>query len=235
MIVVLVLLLVVALAGGAEAYLRHRVTTCLAQSVSTAVGGSVDVGLSPRPLLLTLVDGTVPYLTVDSDNAAFGAPGRPQITDLRFRSRFDGLHLPGSDGSVGYVDRSTATIDWPVSSISSTVRAQSFGGLVTQVTTEQDTLRVQFLGGVGSVAVRPVVRSDRIAIETVDARVLGVGIPANVVQQLVALLSGKLAAFPLGLEPTSVQVNDDGLEVMLAGGRADLPERNGNAGNCSRL
>lgn len=235
MIAVLAVLLIVAVAGvGAEAYVRHRVTSCLVSSVSTAMGGSVDIGLGNRPLLLALVDKQVPSLTVDADNAAFGTPDGPQLTDLRVRSRFNGVHLPGSDGRDGYLDSSAATVDWPVSSISATVRSQPVGALISQVSIDGGALQVQFLAGVGNITLRPVVRSGQIAIETVDARVLGLGIPANLVQQLVTLLSRNLSTFPLGLTPTTVQVTDSGVHVTLAGGHADLPPLT-RSGACSGL
>ncbi|MDQ2796368.1 MAG: DUF2993 domain-containing protein, partial [Actinomycetota bacterium] len=180
LIVVIAVLVVVTCVGvAAEAYVRHRVTSCLASSVSVAIGGSVDIGLSRKPVLLSLLDKKVPYLTVDSDHAALGPVDGPQLTDLRIRSRFNGVHLPGSDGRGGYLDSSAATIDWPASSIGATVRSQPFGALITQVGADAGTLRVQFLGGLGSINLRPVVEAGHITIRTVDARVLGFGVPAT--------------------------------------------------------
>lgn len=238
MIVLFAVLAVVAGLGvAAEAYVRHRVTSCLASSVSTAIGGPVEIGLSKKPLLLTLVDRRVPYLTVDSDNATLGTAGGPQLTDLQVRSRFNGLQLPGSDGRGGHLDSSAATVSWPAPAITSSVRAQPFGGLITQINADgaADALRVQFLGGLGSTSLRPTVQAGRITIETVDAKVLGFGVPAGVVQQVVNLLSGNLSTFPLGLMPTSARVTDEGVQLMLAGGHADLPAFDRGANDCAVL
>ena len=101
MVALAVLLVVVGVGAAAEIYARHRVTSCLATAAATAVGGPVDIGLSRRPLLLSLVDRKVPYLTADSDNATFGTPGGPQLTDLRVQARFNGVHLPGSMDAAG--------------------------------------------------------------------------------------------------------------------------------------
>ncbi len=236
--IVLALLIVVAGVGvAAEAYVRHHVTSCLASSASTAMGGPVDVGLSNKPVLLSLVDRGVPYLTVNSDNASFGTVGGPQLSNMRVRSRFNGVHLPGSDGRGGYLTSSAATVDWPASSIGSSVRTLPLGALISQVSSDgaAGTLRVQFLGGLGSVALRPVILADQITIKTVQARVLGFGVPANAVQQVVNLLSGSLSTFPLGLTPTAVAVTDAGVEVTLAGAHAELPALNRNADTCSGL
>jgi len=139
-IVLAVLLVVVGVGTAAELYVRHRVTSCLIDAAATAVGGPVHIGLSRKPLLLSLVDRKVPYLTADSDNAAFGTPGGPQLTDLRVQARFNGVHLPGSDGRGGYLDSSVATVSWPTQAIAASVQAQPFGGLLTQLSTDGGTL-----------------------------------------------------------------------------------------------
>lgn len=232
-IVLAVLLVVVGVGTAAELYVRHRVTSCLTDAAATAVGGPVDIGLSRKPLLLSLVDRKVPYLTADSDNAAFDTPGGPQLTDLRAQARFNGVHLPGSDGRGGYLDSSVATVSWPTQAIASSVRAQAFGGLVTQLSTDGGTLRVQFLGGLGTTTLRPIVQAGRIVIETVDVRVFGLGLPTSPLQQVVNLLSGNLSTFPLGLTPTAVRVTDVGVEITLAGGGAELPPLHRDPSACS--
>jgi len=233
MVALAVLLVVVGVGAAAELYARHRVTSCLATAAATAVGGPVEIGLSGKPLLVSVVDKRVPYLRVSSENAAFGTPGGPQLTDLRVQARFNGVHLPGSDGRGGYLDSSVATVSWPTQAIAASMRAQPFGELVTQLSTDGGTLRVQFLGGLGTTTLRPIVQAGRIVIETVDVRVFGLGLPTSPVQQVVNLLSGNLSTFPLGLTPTAVRVTDVGVEITLAGGGAELPPLHRDPSTCS--
>ncbi len=91
------------------------------------------------------------------------------------------------------------------------------------------------MGGLSSTTLRPVVQTGHIAIQAVDAKVLGLGSPTSPLQQVLNLLNGNLSTFPLGLTPTAVRVTDVGVEVTLAGGHAELPPLERGANACSGL
>lgn len=229
LVVVAVLVALVAAGIGGEFYLRHKVTSCLGDSLSEQMGGPVDVGLSPKPMLLTMLDKKIPYITVDSKDATFGQAGGPQLKNMQVQSRFDDVRLPQGSGQDGSIASSTATVTWPTTAIQQSLQTLPFGGLITGITTTgaDGSLQLQFVGGLGSITLQPQVQNGRVVIDTLGAQAFGIGLPTDAVSQVVDLMTGSMADYPMGLTPTAVKVSDAGIQIGLAGGRTTLQPASG--------
>ena len=90
-------------------------------------------------------------------------------------------------------------------------------------------LTLDVLGGLAQLQVQPVVRNGAVEIETKSARLLGIGMPTDLVQGIVELFSQSLQSYPMGLKPTDIKVTDNGIDVRLAGGYTELPANQGSS------
>ena len=62
-----------------------------------------------------------------------------------------------------------------------------------------------------------------VSVETVDASVLGFGLPTALVDGVVQILATGLQQYPLGMQATAVSVDDNGVNLTLEGGRFTMP------------
>lgn len=235
-VIAIALTTVVAVGVGTEFYARHRVSTCMAETLQGELGGPVDVGFGAKPLLLTALDNKVSQLSVDSSDASFTTGvGTAKLQGFSLTSKFHDITLPASDGTGGSVGSSEATIKWPTASILASVQTLPFGSVVTGVQTDDaaNTINIQLLGGIGSVTLTPAAVNGVITLTTTGATALGIGLPNDAVQQIINVIAGSLEEYPLGLAPQSVKVEDGGLTVQLAGGHAELPQDSSAKVNCS--
>ncbi|WP_068159041.1 LmeA family phospholipid-binding protein [Rhodococcus phenolicus] len=216
-----VVVALVAVLVGAEVYVRNRATTCLAQSLESELGTGVDVDLSWKPVLLQLIDKKVPSVTLDSDDTAFG-PAK----EMTVHAVAKDVDLNATADSTGTIGSSRAEVVWPASGILATVQEQSLGSLVTAVTPDASAGTLRFtVGGEGlaEFTVRPVVQDGVVAVETVDASVLGFGLPTALVDGVVQILATGLQQYPLGMQATEVAVDDNGVNLTLEGGSFTMP------------
>lgn len=236
LVIAIALTTVVAVGVGAEFYVRHRVTTCLSETLQGELGGPVDVGLGAKPLLLTALDNKVSTLSVDSGNASFTAEaGGAKLQGFALQSEFRDITLPASDGTGGTIGSSEATIEWPTASILASLQTLPFGAVVTGVQTDDaaNTITVQLLGGIGSITLTPTAANGAITLTSTAATALGIGLPNDAVQQIIDLIASNLDEYPLGLAPQSVKVENGGLTVQLRGGHAELPNDSAAKVDCS--
>ncbi|MFD3812766.1 DUF2993 domain-containing protein [Rhodococcus sp. NPDC058639] len=221
-IAVVLVAALVAVLVGAEVYVRNRATTCLAQSFESELGTGVDVDLSWKPVLLQLVDKQVPSVTLDSDDTAFGPAEEMQVHAV-----VRNVDLRDSAEGAGTIGSSSAEVTWPTRGILATVQAQSVGALVSDVTADPGAGTLTFVvggDGLAEFTVRPTVTDGAVAVQTVDASVLGFGLPTALVDGIVEILTSGLQQYPLGMKATAVSVTDAGVELTLEGGRYVLPE-----------
>ncbi|MET8653753.1 MULTISPECIES: LmeA family phospholipid-binding protein [Nocardia] len=216
-ITVVVTLLATLVVGG-EAYARHRLAGCISDQFEQEMGSTIDVGFGFKPLLISLVDGKISSVTVDSEGDKFG----PAV-GMVVHAKFDDLEF--ADNGGGTVGGSSADVTWSNDGIK-----QTLGDLVTGVrsSSASNMLTLDVLGGLAQLQVQPVVRNGAVEIETKSARLLGIGMPTDLVQGIVELFSQSLQSYPMGLKPTEIKVTDNGIDVELAGGRTELPANQGN-------
>ena len=238
-IAVVLVAALVAVLVGAEVYVRNRATTCLAQSFESELGTGVDVDLSWKPVLLQLADRQVPSVTLDSDDTAFGPAKEMQVHAV-----VRNVDLRDIAEGAGTVGSSSAEVNWPTSGILATVQSQSVGALISNVTANPDAGTLTFVvggDGLAELTVRPTVADGKVAVQTVDASVLGFGLPNSLVDGIVESLTAGLQQYPLGMTATSVSVTDSGIRLDLDGGRYVLPEnpegaqQQQNQGPCGAL
>ncbi|WP_405178456.1 DUF2993 domain-containing protein [Nocardia sp. NBC_01377] len=217
-ITVVVTLLATLVVGG-EAYARHRLAGCISDQFEQEMGSTIDVGFGFKPLLISLVDGKISSVTVDSEGDKFG----PAV-GMVVHAKFDDLEF--ADNGGGTVGSSSADVTWSNDGIK-----QTLGDLVTGVrsSSASNMLTLDVLGGLAQLQVQPVVRNGAVEIETKSARLLGIGMPTDLVQGIVELFSQSLQSYPMGLKPTEIKVTDNGIDVELAGGRTELPANQGNS------
>ncbi|MFD4181684.1 DUF2993 domain-containing protein [Rhodococcus sp. NPDC058514] len=232
LIVLIVIAALVAALIAAELFVRHNVKQCMADQFESELGSQVDVDLSWKPVLLQAVDKNVPYIKITSDDSSFG-PAK----DMHVTAKVNDIKLTETGGTIG---SSTADVDWSTAGILATIQAQPFGQLVSGVTADPSagTLSFQVIG-LAQLTVRPQVVGGAVDVETVEASVLGLGLPTDLVSGIVDVLGASLQTLPLGMSPTSLTITDGGLQMAMAGGAYTMPEASPEAqaagGGCSLL
>ncbi len=208
-----VVLALVGTAAGAETYVRHKNKQCIAAQMQKELGTKVDVGFGPKPLLLTAVDHEVQYVTVDSADAKFG----PAV-DMKVHARVNDIKLTDG-GRSATIASSSADATWSNEGI-----AQTLSGLVSGVESDPagGTLDVKVLGGLADLRVQPHIVNNKIEVSTQSASLLGLGLPTDLVDNIVQSMTESLQTYPMGLQPTDVKITDNGLAVALRGGPTTL-------------
>ncbi|GAB2542989.1 LmeA family phospholipid-binding protein [Nocardia heshunensis] len=213
-IVGLVVALLVAggLAGG-EAYARNRAEKCISNQFQASMGSKIDVSFGWKPLLLTAFDHKVSRVNVDSDDVKFG-PAQGMVV----HSVFDDVEY-SSDGKELTIGSSNADVTWSTDGITKTL-----GGLVSATAADANsgTLSFSVLGGLAQLQVKPKIVGDKIEVDTVQASLLGFGLPTDLVSGIVQALTESLQTYPMGLQPTKVEVTNAGLHITLQGGHTQV-------------
>lgn len=220
-VVVTALVLVAAALIGGEAYARHRIASCISSQFEKEMGSKINVGFGAKPLLITWIDGKVSRMDVDSEGAGFG----PAV-DMQVHARFHDIEMPEGSSSGSTIGSSEADVSWSNTGIASTLQ-----GLVSEVVSDPTTgqLTMKVLGGFGELRVIPEIQDGKVRMQVADAQFLGFGVPDDLAEGVVDLMTQSLQTYPLGLEPTDLRVTDNGIEVDLHGGRTELPPAEGNA------
>lgn len=211
----MVVLLVLGAAVG-EFYLRNRITGCLENQLSAQIGSPVTVELGSRPILLTALDDKVSSVTMRNQDGVFGTARGMDVEAS--------VHDVVTDGSTSTsVGSSDATVTWSADGIRQTLSEGGIGPLLTDVTTDPatGTIRVVF-GALAALTLAPEVTGDRIEIRTVDASLLGLGIPTDLAGSVVETLTSGLQVYPLGMTPRTAEVGTDGITITLEGGEYSL-------------
>ncbi len=223
---VVVIALVAALIGG-EVYARNRVSQCLATQFQNDLGSKVDVDLGLQPVLLSLVTRSFSSVDIASDDSRFGP-----AQDMQVRATVNDVDLETSDTSGGTIGSSTAEVTWSTDGILATLQQQGVGAVVSGVTADPGagTLRFDIVGGLAALTVEPAVSGDTIDVRTTDASILGIGIPTDLADSVVGILSESLTTFPLGMTPQTLTVTDTGIELSLSGGEYRIPPAQADSG-----
>ncbi|MEU4340311.1 DUF2993 domain-containing protein [Nocardia sp. NPDC023852] len=216
-LIVVATLLATVLVGG-EVYARHMVSRCISSQFEKEMGSKIDVRFGPKPMLITWIDGKVPSVRVNSADTKFG-PAVGMVVHAVFRD------VDVARGG-GVINSSSADVTWNNEGIRETL-----GGLVSGVSSSASTgtISLKVLGGLAELQVKPQIQNGVVQVETMSAELLGVGVPADLVQGIVDVFTQSLQSYPLGLQPTEVEVTDSGIAVKLAGGRTELPAADNNS------
>ncbi|RJO76580.1 DUF2993 domain-containing protein [Nocardia panacis] len=212
-IAVVAVLLATALVGG-EIYARRSVSGCISSQFEREMGSKIDVRFGTKPLLITWLDHKVGEATVDTADSKFG----PAV-GMAVHANFRDIELSGGAQGGGVIGSSSAHVTWNNDGI-----RQTLGGLVSGVRSSaaDGRLTLDVLGGLAQLQVRPEIRNGAVQVDTTSARLLGIGVPTELVAGIVDVFTKSLQSYPLGLQATEVRVTDDGIVAELAGGRTDL-------------
>ncbi|MEV7977617.1 LmeA family phospholipid-binding protein [Streptomyces sp. NPDC086519] len=223
-----VLALVILCASG-EAVVRHAVTERVTAALGGRLGGRPDVSLGARPALLTLLDGTLPTVTVAGRASAAGFTGVAVTAVLSGAVVDRSRHTAEVSGSRVTAEVSTAAVTRRLASA-----AGQGGATVSGVTAEpaSGTLELAVRSGLATVRVRPAVHDSRLTLSVVDGDVLGSAAPAALLDRVQSRVdsltasrrreSRDSAAGALGLRLKDVTVTGEGLRLVLTGGAATL-------------
>lgn len=216
-------ILVIVLVAGlvvAEFYARNRVENCLQAQFESELGSQIDVGLGLQPVLLSLATNNFSSVDIESADTSFGP-----AQDLQVQATINDVDLDATETSGGTIGSSSADLTWSTEGILATLQSQGIGGVVSTVTSDPaaGTLNFDIVGGLAQLSVQPLVQGDTVAVETVNASILGLGLPTDLVDSVVSILTDSLQAYPLGMTPQSLEVTDTGIEMSLAGGEYVIP------------
>ncbi|MFB8005375.1 LmeA family phospholipid-binding protein [Nocardia sp. NPDC056000] len=207
------LIVVGGLAGG-EAYARRTVENCISSQFEAQMGSKIDVSFGAKPMLLTMFDNKVGKVTVDSDDTKFG----PAV-GMVVHATFHDIEVQDQGRAGGTIGSSEAEVDWSNDGI-----VKTLGGLVSGATSDPSagTLSFNVLGGLAQLQVKPKIVGDKVEVETMSASLLGFGLPTDLVSGIVELMTESLQTYPMGLQPTKVEVTSTGIHVSLKGGKTTL-------------
>ncbi|MBF6163836.1 DUF2993 domain-containing protein [Streptomyces gardneri] len=217
-VTVVAILLATVLVGG-EAYARHRVSNCISSQFEKEMGSKIDVSFGPKPMLITWIDGKVPTVRVNSNDTKFG-PAVGMVVHSVFRD----VDVDDPNGSV--IGSSSADVTWSNEGIKETL-----GGMVSNVSSSSSSgmLTLSVLGGLAELQLKPQIVNGAVQVETMSAELLGIGMPADLVQSIVDIFTESLQSYPLGMTATKLEVTDSGVDVQLAGGRTQLEPASDNS------
>jgi hypothetical protein len=218
-VVIAVVVALVALLVGGEAYARHRVKSCLSNQLSGPFGTKVTVGLGAKPVLLDMLDHRISSVTIDTPGDQFG----PAV-GMKVHVAVNDVRMENSSKGAGTIGSSSADVTWSSDGIAQTLK-KSLDGLVQQVQADpaDDVLEIDGILGT-KITVRPQITNGVVEVTTQTAQVLGIGLPADLVDSVLQSMTTSLQQpYPLGMRTQSVRVTDSGVAVNLRGGRYDLP------------
>lgn len=213
-IVVVAVLLATTLVAG-EAYARHTVSRCISTQFEKEMGSRIDVGFGMKPMLISWWDGKVPEATVTTDDTKFG----PAV-GMVVHAVFHDIEVTDGGRAGGVIGSSSADVTWSNDGI-----RQTLGGLVTGVRSSaaSNMLTLDVLGGLAQLQVQLQIRNGSVQVDTMSAKLLGMGIPTDLVSGIVGIFTTSLQSYPFDMKATDIKVTDNGLAIKLAGGRSVLP------------
>ncbi|MFJ4581073.1 LmeA family phospholipid-binding protein [Streptomyces echinatus] len=212
-IVLCTVLALTALAGTAEALVRHRIAGRVAAVAGERLGTTPDVGLGATPALWQVARGSLP----DVELTANGVSAR-HMTGLAIDAHLRQVRRSGQGGTVG---SSSVTVDIGATSLATT----GGSGPDTEVVPDPAHGRlVVHVGRAGAltVPVTPVLAGRQIRLTPGRPEFAGAPLPDALAKRITAEVSRTVALtdLPLELAPRRLEVTDDGLRLTLSGGHA---------------
>lgn len=230
LIVAAVVLLVVIAGVGSELYIRNKVTDCLQASFDNLTGTSTDVSVSRRPMLMSMVDGQVPWVQVDTTSGG--------DTTMRLHARADGISTDGGtvkslvgNGFLPY-DRIQAMSSGTQNgspTIESITANQAAGTLKIATTVNFAIIPVP-----ATVTLKPVVKDGAVTFEVKEATALVFGLPSDFAQPIVDQVTNAMFG-PLfkQIKVTKLDVGRAGIDFAFDGTDVNLKSAAESTGTTS--
>ncbi|MFI1645425.1 LmeA family phospholipid-binding protein [Streptomyces avidinii] len=215
-----VLLLAVAATGVAEYAVRGVIQNRVAKA-APGLGDDVAVGVAGGWALWDLAHENIRRLDISSDEARVG-----RLSHVRVRARLDDVRL----GATTTVGGSEVEVTVSTQSLSAAIRDAVPSVAVGPVTTDpaKGTVLAEVgPGGVGRLALRPVLADGRVTLAVDGLTLFGRSVPTDrlgIGEGGLGPQAGTPKEYPLGLAATSAEVRPDGLRIALAGGPSTLSD-----------
>ncbi|WP_079407190.1 LmeA family phospholipid-binding protein [Streptomyces sp. 3211] len=213
-----VLLLAVVGTGVAEYTVRGVIQNRVVKA-APGLGADVAVGVAGGWALWNLAQGSIPRLDISSDEARVG-----RLSHVRVRARLDDVR-PGDTTTVG---GSRVQVAVSTQSLAAAIREAVPSVAVGRVTTDPAQGKVLAEvgpGGVGRLALRPVLADGKVTLAVDALTLFGRYVPTDrlgIGEGGLGPQAGAPKEYPLGLAATSAEVRPDGLHIALAGGPSVL-------------
>ncbi|EGD54385.1 LmeA family phospholipid-binding protein [Gordonia neofelifaecis] len=213
-----VVLLIVIAGVGSELYIRHKVTNCLQTSFENLTGTGTDVSVSRKPMLLTMMDGDVPWVQVDTTGGGNDT--------MQLHARAEGISTDGGtvksldgNGFLPYERIKTMSSGENGSPAIESIPADPKAGTLKIET----TVTVAILPVPATVTLKPVLKDGAVSFEVEDATALVFGLPKDFAQPIVDQVTNAMFG-PLfkQIKVTKLDVGQTGIDFAFSGQDVNL-------------
>jgi LmeA-like phospholipid-binding len=217
----------VAAAAAAETVVRSAVEGRITAAARKRLTGPVSAGIGATPALFDAVTGQIPTVTIQAPSTSMCT-----LRDVSVTASLTGVHRAQGGAAV---QGTSADV---------TLTTQTFTALLSRFATAEVTadpatgdLRIGLgPGGILQADETAALQGDAITFRPASMSLMGRAVPPD----LQAAIDGKLtirrqlSRLPLNLEPRSVAVTGNGVQIHLTAGPATIsPGKQGPAHNCA--
>lgn len=223
---VLVLVIVVALAAAGviagELYARKRADEVVGAAVACIVKdqATASFGFTP-PFLWQHMTGHYTNISIETaGNQIRDAKGMKLNIDIK------DVRLEDSGNSGGSIGSLVGHVTWSAEGIKQTVQGviPLFGGIVSEVTTNQNDGTITLEGALGSVTAKPTTVNGGLSLEVLQVSGLGFTLPRETVQPALDVFTGELTKnYPVDIQLQNVQVTDSGVTSDFSVQNSSMP------------
>ena len=183
LILAAVVLLVVIAGVGSELYIRNKVTDCLEASFNNLTGTGTDVSVSRRPMLLSVMDGEVPWVQIDTNSGG--------DSTMRLHARAEGISTDG--GTVQSLNGNGFLPYERIKELSKGDGTEQGGTPIESITADPSagTLKISttvtfaIIPVPATVTLKPVLKDGAVTFTVEDATALVFGVPKDFAQPIV--------------------------------------------------
>ena len=223
LILVIVVLLVLAGAIGAELYTRHLASSKVASAVQCEVQDSASVSFTEAPPVLWqyLTSHYTEISVQTAGNQVHSAKGMKVSLDIR------DVKLNNTNNSRGTIGSLNGTVTWSADGIKQSIQNAMpvLGQFVTgNVSTNPADGTISLKGALDSATIKPQIVGQRLQLQLVSLTALGAKMSTDRVQKHLDDLTSKATLnYPLGIHADGVKVTDTGLEGTFSTSNATIP------------
>jgi hypothetical protein len=232
LILAIVVLLILAIAIGAELYTRHVASSKVAQAVQCEVQDNATVSFAATPPVLWQ------YLSSDYSRISVQTAGNQvrSAKGMKVSLTLRDIKLNDTGNSKGTIGSLNGTITWSSDGIKQSIQdaIPVLGKFVTgEVTTNPGDGTVQLKGMLDKATVKPQIVNNGLQLQVVSLSALGSKMSTTTVQKNLDDLTTKATQnYPLGIHADSVKVTSSGVEGNFSSSNATIPADNGNQNPC---
>jgi hypothetical protein len=231
LIVGIVVLVLVAVAIGAELYTRHLASSKVAGAVQCEIQDSASVSFAPSPPVLWQ------YLTSNYSDISVQTAGNQVRSAKGMKVNLDirNIKLSDTSNSRGTIGSINGSIIWSADGIKQSIQdaIPVMGKFVTSdVTTNPSDGTVQLKGLLDSATVKPQIVNNGLSLQVVSLSALGSKMSTTDVQKHLDDLTSKATQnYPLGIHADSVKVTSAGVEATFSTSNATIPASSSSGGS----